>query len=70
MFIPGYERNSPVASSDPDRLVSAYRLIWGYRLIGGKPPYSFQVMSAIPQSRQVIMTALYRDTALSRDNAL
>ena len=33
---------------------------------GGKPPYSCQVMSAIPQERQAILTALYRDTALIR----
>ena len=33
----------------------------------GKPPYSFQVMRAIPQSRRAILTALYRDTALLGD---
>ena len=36
----------------------------------GKPLYSLQVMSAIPQLRQAILTALYRDTALSGDTAL
>ena len=30
----------------------------------GKPPYSLGVVSAIPQSRQAILTALYRDTAI------
>ena len=29
-----------------------------------RPPYSFQVKRAIPQSRRAILTALYRDTAL------
>ena len=32
----------------------------------GKPPYSLQVMSAIPQSCQTTLTALYGDTALLR----
>ena len=32
LFIPGYERNSPDAPSDFDRLISGYRLIWGYRI--------------------------------------
>ena len=32
----------------------------------GKPPLVFQVMSAIPQSSQAILTALYRETALLR----
>ena len=32
----------------------------------GKPPYSFQVMSASPQSRQAILTAFYRDSAFLR----
>ena len=34
------------------------------RLIEGGRPYSFRVMSAVPQSRQAISTALNRDTAL------
>ena len=33
----------------------------------GKPPYSFQVMSEIPQSRQAIFIASYGDTALYGD---
>ena len=32
---PRYEGNFPVALRDFDRLVSGYRIIWGYRLIGG-----------------------------------
>ena len=35
-------------------------------LIGGSRRMLFPVMSAIPQSRQAILTALYRDTALLR----
>ena len=34
LFIPGYECISPVAPSDFDHLISGYRLIWGYRLVG------------------------------------
>ena len=40
LLIPGYECYSPVAPSDFDRPISGYRLIWGYRLIGGLYPYS------------------------------
>ena len=38
-FLPGYECDSPVVSSDFDRLISGPRLISGYRLIGGPLPY-------------------------------
>ena len=34
IFIPVYERNSPVAPSDFGRLTSGYRLVQGYHLIG------------------------------------
>ena len=35
LFTPAYECNSPVVPSDFDRLLEEYRLVWGYRLIGG-----------------------------------
>ena len=35
LFISGIDRSSPGAPSDFfDRLISEYRLIWGYRLVG------------------------------------
>ena len=36
------------------------------RLSWGKPPYSFRAMSAIPQLRQAISTALYLDIVFLR----
>ena len=47
-----------VCQSTYDRLIGAGRLL------------SFRVMSAIPQSCQAILTALYRDPALYQDTAL
>ena len=35
VLIPGYDPNSPAVPSNIDRLISGYRLIWGYPLIDG-----------------------------------
>ena len=57
-----------MAPSDFDRII-------GIPPYMGIPPYigilpNGGTLSAIPQSRQLILTALHRDTALSRDTAL
>ena len=38
LLLPGYQCYPPMAPSDFDRLMSGYRLYWGYRLMG-IPPY-------------------------------
>ena len=68
LFGPGHECNSPVECSNFERLVSGYRT--NHTALSGKPHYSFEVISAIPQSSLAILTAIYRDTALYGNTAL
>ena len=52
------------------KLVHLYRNTSVTAPYRGKPAYSSHVMRAIPQSRQAILTAICRDTALYGDAAL
>ena len=53
-FIPGYEYNSAVATSHFDRLISGYRLIFGY------PGY---IEGSSEDSLQIVVSAQFRSRA-------